>query len=118
MSAETDLRALLLADPAVAALVGTRVAAYVMPADAPMPFVVFGRTGTANVECLDGESLGAACAFELQIWAPDRATTTQVADAVEAALRASPLVDVQARSGGFDEELGKEMETIALTLWT
>ena len=54
MSAVTDLRALLLADTAVAALVGTRISADRITQGSGRPFIVFGRTATVREKTLDG----------------------------------------------------------------
>lgn len=117
MSAETELRALLVADSAVAALVGTRVSADRAEQGAAMPFVVFGRTSTQPVQCLDGSVLLSAVSIDVQCWANTRAGADALADAVTAAIRGVPQQSVPGRAGVYDTDLDAHGTVLNVNWW-
>lgn len=117
MSVETDLRAMLLASPAVTALVGTRVVSDRMEEGAPRPFLVFTRTGTRYDEDLTtGAALGGTASIELQVWADSRSTAEAVADACEAAVRAADQ-EVLSRASGYDPDMDVESVVLMIDWW-
>lgn len=117
MSAEADLHALLLTSPAVAALVGNRIAADRMEQGAGRPFVVFSRTGTVPYETLDKQLLASLVSIEVQCWADTRLQADAVADAVAAAVRATSTQTVSQRSGAYDGDLDLQATVLAVEWW-
>lgn len=116
MSAETDLRALLLAAPAVTTLVAQRIAADRIEQGAARPFVVFTRTGTERTKGLDGTAHGVQVTFSLQCWADTRLAAEATADAVEAVLEAA-FHTVADRNTGYDPDLDLEAATFVIQWW-
>lgn len=116
MSAETQLRALLIADPAVAALVGDRVSADRIEQGASRPFVVFVRTATDRVRGLDGTLHGVKATFDVQVWADTRQAATDVSDAVQDALE-TDYHYVITRDSGADADLDIEMSSLVVDFW-
>lgn len=115
MSASTDLRALLVAAPAVAALVGSRVRADRAEQGDDLPFVVY--TGTAEPQrTLSGAVADTLHVFELQCWATSRAGAQAVGDAVQAALDGQHQY-ITARAPGFDESSDLECEILTCSWW-
>ena len=117
MSAETDLRTLLLATTAVTALVGTRVAADRIEQGSTRPFVVFSRTGTTPYETIDKQLLASQVALDVQCWADTRAQADAVANAVAAAVRGTPTQMVLQRSSAYDSELDLEATMLSVEWW-
>lgn len=113
MSAETDLRALLIAAPAVVALVSQRIAADRMEQGSARPFIVFNRTGTQRSKGLDGTVHGVLVTLELQCWAESRAMAEAVAEAAQSAIEQA-FHTVENRSAGFDSDL--DLECALLTV--
>lgn len=116
MSAETDLRTLLLATTAVTALVGTRVAADRIEQGATRPFVVFSRTGTERSKGLDGTVHGVKATFSLQCWADTRAAADAVAVAVTTALEANHQTIIS-QAAAYDAELDLEAADLSVDWW-
>ena len=116
MSAETELRALLVADSATLALVSTRIAADRIEQTAARPFVVYTRTATEVQQSLFGEVLATKVVFDVQIWADTRVAAEAVADAVQAALVADHRAIVS-RAGGYDADLDLEATVITVDWW-
>lgn len=117
MSAETELRALLLAAPAVAALVGTRISADRIEQGAARPFVMFSRAATTPFATIDGALLVSQVQLEVQCWADTRAGADAVALAVAAAVRGTGLHAVTAQSAAYDPELDLEAATLSVDWW-
>lgn len=113
MSAETALRAALLAAPSVTALVGQRVVADRAEQGAPLPFAVFTRTATEPYTTIDGALLGSRTAIELQCWADSRASAEALADACQAAVRAANQLVVN-RSASTDPNLDLQAAILAV----
>lgn len=116
MSAETDLRALLISTAGVTALVGQRIAADRIEQGAARPFIVFTRTGTERERTLDGGVAATRVALLVQCWADTRVQAEQVADAVETAL-ASVFQNTGDRSGTYEPDLDLEGALIPVEWW-
>lgn len=112
-TAETALRTLLLAAPAVTALVAQRVKADRAEQSDPLPFAVYTRTGTEPFTTIDGATLGARVALELQCWADSRSQADALADACEAAIRAGGQL-VTGRAATTDTELDLQATVLAV----
>jgi len=116
MSAETDLRALLVADSPLVALVGTRIAADRIEQSAARPFIVFSRTGSEHLQGLNGTLHATKAVFEIQCWADTRVSAEAVADAVERVCVAGYRAIIE-RASGYDAELDLEATTIVVDWW-
>lgn len=117
MSAETELRALLVADSAVAALVATRVSADRAEQGAAMPFVVFARAATQPVQYLDGSVPISQVNLDVQCWAKTRAGADALADAVTSAIRGVPPQSVPGRAGVYDSDLDAHGTLLNVNWW-
>lgn len=117
MSAETALRALLVADSAVAALVGNRIAADRIDQDKARPFVVYSRTASQPLASIDGSVLATLVSIDVECWADTRLTADQLADAVTAAVRGVPTQTVQGRSSGYEQNLDLELVVLNVEWW-
>jgi hypothetical protein len=116
MSAETELRALLVADSALVALVGTRIAADRIEQGAARPFVVFTRASTEYVLALDSSVAATKAIFEVQCWGDTRVSIEAVADAVSRIFTADARA-LSERSSGYDAELDLEATTFIVDWW-
>lgn len=86
MSIGTWLRALLIADPAVSALVGDRVHALQLPRGGALPALKYQRISGERVRGLSGPHGQAHPRMQIDAYADSHAAAEAVADAVEAAL--------------------------------
>lgn len=119
MSIETDFRALLAANVALAALVGGRIAHNAVPQGSATPYVVFTAAHDA-VLGMDGAELADTCTLTVQCWATSSAGAEQVADAVVAAVATAPAtaaVAVLARASGYDEEADLDATVLQVAWW-
>lgn len=116
MSAETDLRTLLLGTPTITSLVGSRVTADRIEQGALRPFIVFTRTGTERIQALDGTVHAVKVVLELQCWADTRAAADAVAYAVTNALESVYQV-VLSQDSAYDAELDLEAATLSVDWW-
>ena len=87
MSAESSLRAALLAAPAVSALVGTRVYPMLLPQNPTLPAIVFQRISAVPDHLLGEQGWRAPCRVQLSLWAATYDAMRTLTIAVEAALR-------------------------------
>lgn len=117
MSAETALRALLVADAPVAALVSTRIAADRIEQGAARPFICYTRTASAPVVALDGTHLKTLVSLDVQCWADSRASADAVADAVTTAVRGVISQSVVGRSSAYDADLDVEGAIVSVSWW-
>lgn len=116
MSAETDLRTLLLADAPTAALVAARISADRIEQGAARPFIVFTRTATLRDKTLSGQVAGVLVTLSVQCWADTRVTAEAVADAVQTAIEAV-FHTVSNRDGGYDPDLDLEAAVLTVEWW-
>ena len=116
MSSETDLRALLVANGTLTALVSTRIVSDRMEQAAARPFVVFSRVQTENNYGLDGTLLAARVVFDVQCWADTRSSAEAVANAVDAVLLANQRA-VLSRTSGYDGDLDLEATLLSVEWW-
>ncbi len=121
MSAETDLRAALVAHAALTALVGQRIAQNSVPEGATLPFVVFSAQHSP-VEVLWGPAPADDVSFTLECWAKTALMADAVADAAVAALAASATAQGAAatmlsRASGYDAELGLDATVLTVSWW-
>ena len=116
MSLDTDLRAALAGNVAVAALVGTAIVSDRMEEGTPRPFIVFSRASTDYEKGLDGTVFGERVVFDVHCWADTRATAETVANAVVAVLHADHRT-VLSRTSGYDAELDLEATLLAVEWW-
>ena len=117
MSAETALRATLVAHTATAALVGQRVRAERAEQDDVRPFVIFTRTASEPYNTVDGAVLATLVSLDVQCWADTRTGADALADAVSAAIRAVPTQSVAGRSSGYDADLDLEVTNLNILWW-
>lgn len=115
MSIESDFRALLAADSAVAALVSTRIALNGAPQGADLPLIVYTSATTHDLG-LDNTILGTGCTLSVQCWATTAAEAAAVADAVQTSVFAAGYV-VTERASGFDPELELDAATLTVEWW-
>lgn len=117
MSAESALRTLLVANPAVYALVNTRVVADRMEEGAAFPFIVFARNGTQPVSALDGTHLRSQASLEVQCWADTRLGADALADAVAAAVRGVISQSVPGRVSAYDADTDRHVCSLQVAWW-
>lgn len=117
MSAETALRALLVADSAVAALVSGRIAADRIDQDKARPFIVYSRTASLPFTTIEGTVLATQVSIDVECWADTRLGADSVADAVTAAVRGVPTQTVQGRSSGYEPNLDLELVVLNVEWW-
>ena len=117
MSAETALRALLVADGTTAALVGARVSADRMEQGAVRPFVVFARTASLPVTTIGGVVLKTQASIDVQCWAKTRAGADALADAVTTAIRGVVRQTVPGRSAVYDTDLDAHGTILNVNWW-
>ena len=119
MSAETDFRALLVAHPGLAALVGTRVSENAVPEGAVLPFVAFTSRHDLTHNLL-GEVMADQCVFTVQCWARSSADAAAVAAQVLLAVQgADPArgAVVLSTEGGYDAELRLDASILSVEWW-
>jgi len=87
MSAESTLRAVLLANGPVAALVGTRIYPMNLPQSPALPAVTFQRISTVPDYTLEEQNWRVPVRLSLSLWALTFDGVHVLAAAVEAALR-------------------------------
>lgn len=116
MSFEADLQALLLAAPAVTAMVGTRIAADRVEQGVSRPFIVYTRTATERSQALDGTLHSDRATFAVQCWGDTRLQAQAVADAVTIAIESEHHV-VLTMESGYDGDLDLEAATLSIDWW-
>ena len=87
MSAETSLRAVLLANAPVAALIGTRVYPMNLPQAPTLPAIAYQRISAVPDHLLEAESWRVPCRVSLGLWASTYDGARALAAAVATALR-------------------------------
>ena len=119
MSIETDFRALLAANVALAALVSGRIALNAVPAGSSLPVVVFGATHERTLS-LDNTLHADKVTLLVQCWDGTAATADSVADAVITAVATAPAASgavVLDRSSSFDPEQGLHATELTVEWW-
>lgn len=115
-SIEADVRAALLAWPALAALVGDNVCIDEVPEDAPRPYIVFAKQ-SGNVERgLDGVVHHETARIDIQCVGQSRAEGIALAGLVREALEDvdQPPDDFAA---GYDPDNDIEAEVVSVDWW-
>ena len=115
MSAETALRARLAAHTPLTALVGTRIRAARAEQNDSLPFVVFTRSATEPLACVDGTVLGGKATLEVQCWAATAANAETVAGHCITAV--AGLGQLTNRSNGHDPDLDLEAVLLTFEVW-
>lgn len=116
MSLDTDLRALLVGNAGVTALVSTRIVQDRMEQGAGRPFIVFSRASTEFMNGLDGSVMGERVMFDVQCWADTRTSADAVANAVNVVLSANQR-PVLSRTSGYDSDLDMEATLLSVEWW-
>lgn len=117
MSAESSFYALLMATPAVTALVAGRISADRIEQGTARPFVVFTRSQTDPLQMLDGTVPQSWVTLEVMCWADTRVAANAVADAVTAAILNTQTHQVTGRNSAFDGELDLEASVLTIQWW-
>ena len=115
MSAETLLRAGLVAHAPLLALVAQRIYPDAIPEDQPLPAVVYVRSNTERIRSTSGRSFGEWVDVSVQCWAETRSIADAVADAVIAAVDAMEQ-DVTDRSAMADLDIGIHGVSLAIRM--
>lgn len=114
MSVETELRALLLANaPLLAIIPANRISVDTAAVEQPRPYIVFAVQSGEPVFGLDNSFLGETVTIDLQIVGSTRNNAVVIREAVKAALLAGG-VPWSGTSSAFDPENGLEAEIINL----
>ena len=114
MSAEADLRALLLAHaPLLAAVPATRISIDAVDPDVVRPYIAFSKQAGTPAFGLNNTLLGNTDTFDLQCVGSDRANAIAVRELVMAALVAGGLGWVGA-SAAYDPDNDLEVEVVTV----
>lgn len=116
MSLDTDLRAALVGNEGITALVGTRIVADRMEEGAARPFIIYSRESTQYETTLDGTVLAERATFDVQCWADTRASAEAVANAVRVVLDAGQR-PILSRVSGYDADLDLEATLLSVEWW-
>jgi hypothetical protein len=119
MSIETDVCALLVGFPALAALVGTRVALNAVNEGTPLPYVIVSAQH-AFTYTLNREISADQAAVTIECWGKSAAQAEAVANAAADAVLAAPLdtgATLLARVGGTDPENGLDASVLTVEWW-
>lgn len=90
---ESDVQTVLLAASAVTALVGTRIAAGMLPEGELRPYVTYSLITGERIPSMTDSGLMRHARIQLDCWSPSYKESKQIALAVEAAIEASALFD-------------------------
>lgn len=91
---EVDVRAALIAAPAVTALVGQRIAAGIMPEGTVRPYVTYSLVAGERIPSMTDSGLLRHARIQLNCFAVTYAAAKQIALAVQTTIEASALFDV------------------------
>jgi len=91
---ESDVHAVLIAAPAVTAIVGQRIATGVIPEGELRPYITYSLVSGERIGSMTDSGLMRHARIQLNCWSPDYGVTKQIALAVQAAIEASALFDV------------------------
>jgi hypothetical protein len=119
MSAEADFRALLVAHPGLAALVGTRISENAVPQGLALPYVAFGARHELTHNLL-GDVMADQATLTVQCWGRNAteaaAVAAQVALAVEGAEPARGAV-VISTEGAYDAQTDADASILVVEWW-
>lgn len=114
MSAESELRAVLIAHaPLVAAVPATRIAVDTADADSPKPFIVFSKESDTPQWGLDNTLVGRHVVLSVQVVGSSRSNAIEVRELVEEALMAEGI-PWSGGNGGYDPEADIEAEVLTV----
>ena len=114
MSAESDLRAVLLAHaPLVAAVPAARISIDAVAQDQARPYIAFSTQNDEATFDLNNTLLGRVTSIDVQIVGRTRAEAITVRELVEAALLAGGWPWVR-RTAGYDAENDIEAEVVSV----
>lgn len=119
MSAETDLRALLVGFPGLFALVGNRVSENAVPESTAAPYVAFSARHDLSHNLL-GDVMADQVTFTVQCWGESASQAAAVADQVKLAVEsADPVVGAVSLStdGAYDPQVGLDAVIITVDWW-
>jgi hypothetical protein len=107
MTISEALRAFLLAQPSIAALVGTRIYPQVLPQKPAYPAITYAQVSGIRVRGLDGPTGRARPRIAVNSWGASHREMDAVASAVRAALDgyAGPMGDLVVDSAVLDNEI-------------
>lgn len=91
---ESDVHAVLIAAPAVTAIVGQRVAAGVLPEGELRPYITYSLVSGERIGSMTDSGLMRHARIQLNCWSPNYGVSKQLALAVQAAIEASAVFDV------------------------
>lgn len=113
-NAEKLLHTRLASNPLVSGLVASRVYPVIAPQNAALPYIVYSRNSTQNVNSASGYSGSAIAQITVSSWAKTYSGAKALADAVRAALNgwrdqgASPKIDLASIVDESDDLLAPE----------
>jgi hypothetical protein len=91
---EIDLRAAMIAAPAVTALVGQRIAAGILPEGEVRPYVTYSLVTGERIPSMTDSGLMRHARMQVNCWSPSYGEAKQIALAVQTAIEASALFEV------------------------
>jgi len=91
---EVDLRAAMIAAPAVTALVGQRIAAGILPEGEVRPYVTYSLVTGERIPSMTDSGLMRHARMQVNCWSPSYGEAKQIALAVQTAIEASALFEV------------------------
>lgn len=121
MSAESELRAVLLADAALMTALGTvagvtapqRVSIDAVTTGYPRPYVVFSKQASADELGSDNTLLAEQATIDIQCVGSSRSNAIVIRDAVRSALRTAGVPSDRG-SAGYDAENDLEVEVVTV----
>lgn len=90
---EIDLRAAMIAAPAVTALVGQRIAAGLLPEGELRPYITYSLVTGERIPSMTDSGLMRHARMQINCWSISYAEAKQIALAVQTAIEASALFD-------------------------
>ena len=90
---EIDLRAAMLAAPAVTALVGQRIAAGLLPEGEVRPYITYSLVTGERIPSMTDSGLMRHARMQINCWSPNYGEAKQIALAVQTAIETSALFD-------------------------
>jgi hypothetical protein len=114
MSAESELRAALIASASlVAAVPAVRICVDAVPQDMPRPYIAFAKQSRVDDVGLDNTALAVTSTIDVQCIGTDRANAIAVADLVRTALAAAGMPSDRG-GGAYDPENDLEVEVVTV----